>query len=160
MCACVGHRTYVSYMYLESTTNNAIVQTFIGLLQQSIRMRHRYRQRRWAWLLHETPRIYGMTSSTPDSLSVTSTESLHSSTNPSQGKVQFDTFPWLDVVVCCCCFLLLFFFVFCCCFCVCAAMHLPSGRRSRLARNRWYVAFTLVRNPGLRSHAGSHILSS
>lgn len=102
VCLYAGHRTYVSYLYLESTTNNAIVQTFINLLQQSIHRRRRHRQRKWTWLLRETPQIYGNTPPTPDTLSVTSTESA-SPNNHSQGKTQLIlSFLCLMLCVCVC----------------------------------------------------------
>jgi hypothetical protein len=32
---CLGHRTYIGYMYLQYTQNNAVLQTFVQLLQSS-----------------------------------------------------------------------------------------------------------------------------
>ena len=36
-----GHRTYVGYMYLEYTRNNAVLRTFVQLLVDQVKGRHR-----------------------------------------------------------------------------------------------------------------------
>jgi hypothetical protein len=60
---CLGHRTYIGYMYLQYTQNNAVLQTFVQLLQSS---RHTPVKKRGVYTAVQNQSVSRSGSTSPD----------------------------------------------------------------------------------------------
>lgn len=140
----IGHRTYVGYLYLEYSTNNAVLVTFVNLLIQSL---HANRQREYQRVELATPTrvcsVQNLSGGTGNATEPRSGEGLNdeegvgeSDDSAKDKGNQSSGYMALPDDYC------------------------PSSWpviRSKRACNRWRVAYTLVRNPGLQHLTANRI---